>query len=257
MDHDPKSAPDITETLLESAANAPDAGLLEFRMGPFWTAVRTTIGAGIASTLRAEAHPHDSIPITDAGSLHLHTPLELAGLMHSPSRPEAAIGLAVVNALHSGIQREFDDGNARDILFERCQGRVVTIVGHFPFVDALRKRCRELLIFERGRGKRPGDLGPERMEEMIPRADIVAISATTLINHTLKEILPFVRPEAFTMMLGPSTPMTPCLFDLGFDVLCGTLVEDADVVLRAVEQGAVTCQIGGVRRVCLWNHSRT
>ena len=129
---------------------------------------------------------------------------------------------------------------------------MAAIIGHFPFVDALRQSCRELWVFERGQGRRPGDLGPENVAEVLPHAEVVAISATTLINHTLEDILPFIRPGAFTMMLGPSTPLAPCLLELGFDVLCGTIVEDPEPVLRAVEQGAVTSQIGGVRRVCLW-----
>jgi uncharacterized protein (DUF4213/DUF364 family) len=54
------------------------------------------------------------------------------------------------------------------------------------------------------------------------------------------------------MMLGPSTPLTPRLFDFGFNVLCGTIVDDPRSVLLAVSQGAVTSQITGVRRVCLW-----
>jgi uncharacterized protein (DUF4213/DUF364 family) len=252
MNQHPDSGSAIAAAILESAVAAPEADLLELRVGPYWTAVQTSVGSGIASTLRAESYLHGSIPIAGAGALHRSTPLELAGLLASSSQPEAAVGLAAVNALLCGVPRDFDDANAKLALFERCEGRVAAIVGHFPFVDDLRSRCRELFVFERGQGKRPDDLGPEHVQELLPKAEIVAISATTLINHTLEEILPFIRPDGFSMMLGPSTPMTPCLFDLGFDVLCGTLVEDADAVLRAVEQGAVTCQIGGVRRVCLW-----
>jgi uncharacterized protein (DUF4213/DUF364 family) len=54
------------------------------------------------------------------------------------------------------------------------------------------------------------------------------------------------------MMLGPSTPLTPALFDFGFDILCGTVIEDPDKVLKAVGEGAVTSQITGVRRVSRW-----
>jgi hypothetical protein len=90
------------------------------------------------------------------------------------------------------------------------------------------------------------------MDQLLPQADVVAVTATTLLNRTLPIVLAGVRPDAFVMLLGPSTPLTPVLFQFGFDVLCGTVVDDADAVLRAVEQGAVTSQIAGVRRVCLW-----
>ena len=206
----------------------------------------------MASTMAGEPHRHARVPITDAGSLRNASPLELTELLRSASPPEAALGMAAVNALLGSPEGRTEDGNAKEILKQRSAGRVVAIIGHFPFVDTLRRSCRELWVFERGRGRGPDDLGPEHVAEVLPHAEVVAISASTLINHTLEDILPFIRPDAFTLMLGPSTPMAPCLLELGFDVLCGTIVEDPERVLRAVEQGAVTSQIGGVRRVCLW-----
>jgi uncharacterized protein (DUF4213/DUF364 family) len=94
------------------------------------------------------------------------------------------------------------------------------------------------------------------MEELIPHAEVVAITATTLLNGTLDPVTELLGPGSFTVMLGPSTPFAPCLFDLGFDALCGTVVEDGDAVVRAVSQGAVTGQIPGVRRVCLLREER-
>jgi hypothetical protein len=42
------------------------------------------------------------------------------------------------------------------------------------------------------------------------------------------------------------------LLEVGFDVLCGSLVLDPAAVLRAASEGAVTRQIPAVRRVSLW-----
>ena len=242
----------VIDALLHSVPASADVRLLDLRVGPFWTVVKTSAGTGMASTMAGEPHRHPRTPITGAGSLWEASPLELTELLRSESPPEAAVGMAAVNALLGTPEGRTEDGNAKEILNQRAAGRVAAIIGHFPFVDALRRSCRELWVFERGCGRGPGDLGPEHVAEVLPHAEVVAISGTTLINHTLEDILPFIRPDAFTMMLGPSTPMAPCLFELGFDVLCGTVVEKPELVLRAVEQGAVTSQIGGVRRVCLW-----
>ena len=138
------------------------------------------------------------------------------------------------------------------ILTDRGAGKRVAMIGHFPFSERLEPTCGELWIFERGAGRSGGDLGGEMMEELLPQADVVGVTSTTIINRTLPGILDLVRPDAFVLLLGPSTPLTPGLFDHGIDLLCGTVIVDAAAVRRAVEQGAVTSQIKGVRRLCLW-----
>jgi len=257
MDKDFSSTGVFVDAVLEAAAKAPATDLINLRVGSFWVVVQTSLGAGMASVLRSEDHLHGSQPIGSAGELHKRTPLELTGLLRSDSPPESAIGLAAANALLSPTAEDLRDEKAVAILRERGRGRKVAMIGHFPFADALREDCEQLWIFERGLNRQQHDLGEEAMEQLLPQADVVAVTATTLLNQTLPAVLAGVRPDAFVMLLGPSTPLTPALFRFGFDVLCGTVVDDPEAVLRAVEQGAVTSQITGVRRVCLWKDGRT
>jgi uncharacterized protein (DUF4213/DUF364 family) len=242
----------FVDAILEAAAEAPAADLIDVRVGSFWVVVRTGLGAGMASVLRSEDHLHGSKPISAAGELHRRTPMELTGLLRSDSPPESAIGLAAANALLSPTAAGLREEKAVAILRERGRGRKVAMIGRFPFADGLREDCDQLWIFERGLNRRQEDLGEEAMEQLLPQAEVVVVTATTLLNQTLPSVLAGVRPDAFVMLLGPSTPLTPALFRFGFDVLCGTVVDDPEAVLRAVEQGAVTSQITGVRRVCLW-----
>jgi uncharacterized protein (DUF4213/DUF364 family) len=254
MKPSPESADVFIDVILDSTRNVPLADLLDIRIGPFWTVVNTSIGAGMASSLRSETHLRGTIPIADAGRLDGCSPLELAALMRSSSPPEAAIGLATANALLAATVNGLTEEKAVSILRERGAGKRVAMIGHFPFADELRESCDELLVFERGVNRRDGDLGDEAIEELLPDADVVAVTATTLLNRTLPSVLAGVRDDAFVMLLGPSTPLTPALHRFGFDVLCGTVIDDPAGVLRAVEQGAVTRQITGVRRVCLWGN---
>ena len=242
----------FVDAVLEAATEAPAADLIDLRVGSFWVVVRTNLGAGMASVLRSEGHLHGSQPIGSAGKLHRRTPLELTGLLRSDSPPESAVGLAAANALLGPTAENLREEKAVAILRERGRGHKVAMIGHFPFADALREDCDQLWVFERGLNRGQDDLGEGAMEQLLPQADVVAVTATTLLNRTLPTVLAGVRPDAFVMLLGPSTPLTPALFRFGFDVLCGTVVDDPEAVLRAVEQGAVTSQITGVRRVCLW-----
>ena len=254
MKPSPKSADVFIDAILDATRDVPPADLLDIRIGPFWTVVNTSVGAGMASILRSESHLHGTKPIADAGRLDERSPLELAALMRSSSPPEAAVGLAAANALLASTATGLTEEKAVSILRERGAGKRVAMIGHFPFADELRESCGQLMIFERGLGRRDGDLGEEAIDQLLPDADVVAVTATTLLNRTLPSVLAGVRDDAFVMLLGPSTPLTPALHQFGFDVLCGTVIDDPAGVLKAVEQGAVTRQIKGVRRVCLWRN---
>jgi len=253
LDASTKALPVIDEIIAEAAAKpgAEAAATVDVRVGPYWTVVHTSAGAGLASTM-THADEHAGAPIRQSGSLHRLPPVALVGLLRSSSPPEAAIGLAAVNALLDPVAAGAIDGNARELLCERAQGRLLAVVGHFPFTELLRSVCRELWVFERAGRLRPGDLQESSMDELLPHAEVVAVTGTAVINHTVEAILSRMRPDAFKVMLGPSTPLASCLLARGFDVLCGTVVEDPEAVVRAVSQGAVTDQIPGVRRVCLF-----
>jgi len=257
MDNDASNPGVFVETILEAAAEVPAADLIDLRVGPYWIVIHTSHGAGLASAMRSEDHLHGSKPIGSAGELHRRTPLELTDLLRSDSPPESAVGLAAANALLGPTATNLREEKAVAILRERGRGQKVAMIGRFPFADTLRDDCDQLWVFERGLNRHQEDFGEEAMERLLPQADVVAVTATTLLNQTLPTVLAGVRPDAFVMLLGPSTPLTPALFRFGFDVLCGTVVDDPEAVLRAVEQGAVTSQITGVRRVCLWNEDRT
>jgi uncharacterized protein (DUF4213/DUF364 family) len=206
----------------------------------------------MASTLRSQSHVHGTVPIKSAGSLLELSSVELAALLRSASPPEAAVGLAAANAVLGSSAQNLSGEKALTVLEERGAGRRVAMIGRFPFADRLRENCAQLWVFERGLDRRQEDFGEEAMEQLLPQADVVAVTATTLLNRTLPGVLACVRPDAFLMMLGPSTPLAPALFDFGFDILCGTVIEDPEAVLKAIGEGAVTSQITGVRRVSLW-----
>jgi len=97
------------------------------------------------------------------------------------------------------------------------------------------------------------DLPADAAPQVIPQADVLALTAMTLINGTFDGLLALRRPDAPVMVLGPSAPLSPVLFDSGVHMISGSLVEQIDAVLAAVSQGATFRQVhrAGVRLITI------
>jgi uncharacterized protein (DUF4213/DUF364 family) len=80
---------------------------------------------------------------------------------------------------------------------------------------------------------------------------VVALTGSALINGTLDGLLSLCRPGALVMVLGPSTPLSPVLFDHGATFLSGARVVDEAAALRTIGQGATFQQVEGVRLLTL------
>jgi uncharacterized protein (DUF4213/DUF364 family) len=244
---------DLVENLLTTL---PDGPVQDLRIGAFWTAVVVEVAGhrrcGLASTLRPDDH-HDGggAAVRDAGRLAQSTARHLAELARSYRPMEAAIGIATINALLPVNRELWIDRNAEDVIAQYGVGKRVALIGHFPFIPRLRERVGTLQILEQQ--PQGEDLPAAAASKVIPRADVVAITGTTLLNHTFEELMVLCRPEAKVLVLGPSTPLSPIVFNYGVHLLSGSVVEDIDAVLRAVSQGANFRQIHrqGVRLVTM------
>lgn len=221
-----------------------DAPVHNVCVGAFWTAV-VSRACGLASTTIDPAYEHGQTPVSDAGALTDRSARELATLAQSTSSLEASIGLAAINSLLEVDERDCVELNASDYLQEKARGKSVAIVGHFPFVPRLRQVAAQVWVLERR--PQPGDLPDDQAHIVVPQADVVAITGTALINHTMDELLRLCQPSSLVVVLGPTTPLSPVLFDYGVDVLSGTRVVDPDTALRCIAQGATFRQIKGTR----------
>jgi uncharacterized protein (DUF4213/DUF364 family) len=221
-----------------------DAPTRQLRVGAFWTAVWSR-ECGLASTVIPQQHEHGSIFVEHSGALADRSALDLARLAFSDSTLEAGIGLAAINSLLEVDEALCIDLNAGQFLMEQGRGKRVALVGHFPFVPDLREAASELWVIELE--PRPGDLTVEEGEALIPQADIVAITGSAFINHTIERLLDLCAPASTAMVLGPTTPLSPVLFDYGVDIISGTHVIEPERTLRCVSEGATFRQVQGVR----------
>ena len=225
-----------------------DAIVRDIRQGVFHTGVLTR-NCGLAATLPRDALRQEPPMVKEPGFLLDKTPLELAQLAYSQRILEAAIGMATINSLLEIDENSCIELNAAELIVEKGKGKRTAIVGHFPFVPRIREYSKEVWVIEKN--PRAGDFGEAEADNLIPRADVVAITGTALTNHTLEHLLDLCNPKAYVIVLGDTAPLSSILFDHGFNAISGTKVMNAELALRCVSQGANYRQIKGIKRLTM------
>jgi len=225
-----------------------DAAVKDIRQGVFHTGVLTRY-CGLAATLPRDALKQEGPLVKEPGFLMNKTSRDLAKMVYSDSLLEAAIGMATINSLLEVDIESCTEINAAEVILEKGEGKKVAIVGHFPFLPRVREKAKTLWVIEKN--PREGDLEEVEADRFIPQADVVAITGTSLTNHTLPHLLELCNPEAFVIMLGDTVPLSSVLFDYGVHALSGTRVIDADLALRCVSQGANFRQIRGTEKLTM------
>jgi uncharacterized protein len=159
------------------------------------------------------------------------------------------MGMATINSLLEVNVDSCTELNAAEVILEKGEGKNVAIVGHFPFLPRIREKVGALWVIEKN--PKEGDFHEAEADRLIPQAHVVALTGTSLTNHTLGHLLKLCDRRAYIIMLGDTVPLSPILFDHGVDALSGTRVIDSDLALRCVSQGANFRQIKGTKRLTM------
>jgi len=214
----------LTKTLSTGIGNGT---ALAVSVGLNWTCVRGPNGMGLAHTpARGTAGCRS---LTDAGSYRGRPLKELALLYRSNNPFEVALGIAAANAAHNRFDLKVPDGNGLDA-FTTTRGPTA-VVGHFP---GIRRHLTNAQVIEREPNS--DELPEEAAENVLPQAAQVLITASTLTNGSLTRLLSLCH-QARIVLVGPSVPMCPSMFQLGIDVLSGFLVTNPEGALTVVAEG--------------------
>ncbi len=202
-----------------------DTGVRDVHVGYAWIGVLSR-NCGVAKNLGAL---HDYV-VHDLGQLREKTAVELAEYAKSWNMIEAGIGLAAINSL---IEPRGEELNMLDFLLDNAAGKKIAMVGHFPKVEKLRTLADELWVIEKQPQK--GDIIDTASEYFIPKADIAVITSSGVVNKSIERLLEL--SQGLTIIIGPSTPMSPVLFDYGVDMLAGLKVVDEERMMTKIAQG--------------------
>jgi uncharacterized protein (DUF4213/DUF364 family) len=232
----------------ELLASLPSGGVVKnIWRGRHWLLLESSPGGfGLGQNVSGD----ETFPVDG----HIGRPLaEVAGLLKSWNFNEAAVGLAALNSVCNRPPAEpagQPEGDAFQVFMAGVKDRRVAVIGRFPYLEKLKPQCRSLVVLERNPG--PEDLPDSAAEYLLPDQEVVFITATTLINKTLPRLLELCR-GARVGLVGPSTPLTPLLFEHGLSALSGLRVADPAAVAEAVGQSrsCVSLFAEGVTKVNL------
>ncbi len=238
----------ILEQILDSIKE--DYPIQEVRRGLRCTAV-VSRECGLASTMLKDCRGEEEDFI---GKLIGMDAKEAAGLSLSDKISEASVGMAIINSLIGTCNMVSVEKNASEIIKEAGKGKNISVIGHFPFTDEIRNVAKNLWIIEKW--QRLGDLPAGDALRYLPLSDVVAISGTTLINHTIDSLISLCCKDSIKIILGTSTPFSSVLFDCGFDYISGSAVTDKERLFQLISEGASFRQLKNAGCIRLITASR-
>ena len=225
-------------------------------IGLFFTGVKlnTGVAGACATPLRsipeAVCCPSSAMAMPFPRKLRGRPARELLKETGASSGIRRAVGVATMNALADMCSRRrampdvelragVDAYDAADIQ----SGEHVVVVGAFvPFLKALKRSGHSSLLEMDAATLKPDELAAfppgRRTSLVVPSADVVLITGTTLLNDTLENLLALCREDTRVVMVGPTVGLLPdALLRRGVDVLGGVRVTAPDAFLDVLAEG--------------------
>ncbi len=220
-------------------------------IGLFFTGVKLSNGIGgicftpIKTIPEAVCCPSSAKAMPNSGRIKGSPVLDMLAYMYRDNALRKGIGIAVLNALtetcwQKSGQRDYAVGrdiDALDIVALPAGACVVVVGALVPIIKRLKQRGERFTILEMDPSTLKADEMPyfvhgSQAAEIVPQADVLVITGTTLINDTLDDLLRLAKPGAHIVVVGPTASLMPeAFFQRGVDILGGVSVTHPDELL--------------------------
>jgi len=239
-------------------AQLPTLTLERAVLGLFFTGAKLSDGSGgICATLtksvpEAVCCPSSSAQVNPPGKLRGRKAGEFLDDLHARSPLRRILAIAVLSALCAAARRVSPPTgytirrgvDALDATAVPPEAHVVVVGAFVPVIKAMKSRGQSFCILEQD----PATLKPDelpfyapakRAPQEVPKADLLVVTGTTLINDTLESILAAAKPTAKIVVVGPTASLAPeALFRRGVSLVGGVEVTDPDLLLDLLAEGA-------------------
>ncbi len=242
---------ELIKVLIEANPKISELSASRVVMGLGYTGVLTSDNSvGLCQTLLGELNIHCCKVINRAGTLSGSKIVDLMNLARSWDIGERIVGVASINAVSAPYIRDSDElklvkGNLIDHL-DLKRGDLVVMAGNIkPFKEPIRSRGCELVVLERSPQFMDEDTLPDiAADEVIPKADVLIVSGTSLANGTIDRVLSLAKKAREIALVGPSASAHPkVLFDHGITIIGCIKVLNPDMVMRVVSEGGGTREL--------------
>jgi uncharacterized protein (DUF4213/DUF364 family) len=226
-------------------------------IGLFFTGVKLSNGiAGACATPiktipEAVCCPTSAMAMPFPGKLRGRPAFDLAKEALGDRGIRRAVGIATMNALADTCwrRRPHPDTELRlgidafDATEIRPGDKVVVVGAFVPFLRELKRRRQPFLVLEQDPATLKAEELPffrpaEQADSVVPEADVLLITGTTLINDTLEELLSLAKPSARVTMVGPTVSLLPDAFlSRGGDILGTVRITTPEEFLDVLAEG--------------------
>jgi uncharacterized protein (DUF4213/DUF364 family) len=185
------------------------------------------------------------------GNLHGAPAFALAGEALGPNGLGRGLGIAALNALADTCWRRRPHPEAElrigvdafDAAAIRPADKVVVVGAFVPFLRALKERRQPFIVLEQNPATLKADEMPffrpaDEADRVIPEADVVLITGSTLVNETLEDLLALRNPGARVTVVGPTVGLLPdAILRRGADILGSIRITEPDAFLDVLAEG--------------------
>jgi uncharacterized protein (DUF4213/DUF364 family) len=226
----------LVQSLLEDL-NDPDAVVESLHVFRHWVFARITGGCGVVcipapmtSTLC-----RGNTDLSDWRGRPVKEVVESG--FADPEVVHRAAAMACLNAgIHTPKRPQYGDAILH--MSERIKQEPSCFIGRFDTGVKWRAKGYPVTIVELK--PREGDIHWNDADRPLREAAIVFITGLTLLNGTFRAVVERTPNADVRVLVGPTVPVSPRLFDHGVQVIGGTTVCDADQLIAYLQYGGTS-----------------
>jgi uncharacterized protein len=145
-----------------------------------------------------------------------------------------AVGMATLKGILPDVQN-YKSGNAIDFYKHIAAVSPTCFIGHFNEGALWRAEGYPVSIVELF--PRPGDIHWDNSHSVLENAELVLMTGLTIVNNTFDEVVKRTPNAKYRVVMGPTVPLSPVLFEYGITTIGGTLIRNHEITIKYCQHG--------------------